>query len=389
MLGSPYNRTGNQPLTLGILGGGQLAKMLAQSAYQLGLQVAIIEHGENSPAGMMTKLEFSGGWSSQEDLEEFIKVSDIITLENEFINPSILEKIAERRLCFPSAETIAFIQDKFTQKQTFSNAGIPITEFQAIDSVQSALEFGSLHGFPFVLKTRTLGYDGYGNATIRNANDAQSAWNKFTQTEEPRELMAEKFVNFTKELAVMVARNRRGEVAVYPCVETIQENHICRVVIAPAQIDEALQHVAKEIALACVETINGVGVFGVEMFLTNEGKILVNEIAPRPHNSGHYTIEACHTSQYENAVRAVCNLPLGSPEMVAPAAVMVNLLGERSGSGIPDSVVDTLKHPTASLHLYGKNGSRKGRKMGHITALGQTADEALQSAIGAAKAIVW
>jgi 5-(carboxyamino)imidazole ribonucleotide synthase len=389
MLGSPYSRIGNQPLTLGILGGGQLAKMLAQSAYQLGLRVAIIEHGENSPAGIMTKLEFSGGWSSENDLEEFINVSDIITLENEFINPAVLEKISERRLCFPTAETISLIQDKFTQKQTFRSAGIPTTEFEAIESAESALNFGSIHGFPFVIKTRTLGYDGYGNATIRTSNDAYGAWNRFTQTEEPRELMAEKFVNFTKELAVMVARNRRGEVAVYPCVETIQENHICRVVIAPAQIEPALQHLAKEIALACVEAIAGVGVFGVEMFLTAEGNILVNEIAPRPHNSGHYTIEACHTSQYENAVRAVCNLPLGSPDMVAPAAVMVNLLGERSGDGIPDSVVDTLKYPTASLHLYGKSGSRKGRKMGHITALGQTTDEALQSAIGAAKSMVW
>lgn len=363
--------------------------MLAQSAYQLGLQVAIIEHGENSPAGIMTKHEFPGGWSSEADLEEFITVSDIITLENEFINPNILEKIAERRLCFPTAETIALIQDKFVQKQTFQSAGIPTTEFQAIDSVQSALDFGNIHRFPFVLKTRTLGYDGYGNATIRNQNDAYAAWNKFTQTEEPRELMAEKFVNFTKELAVMVARNRRGEVAVYPCVETIQENHICRVVIAPAQIEPALQHLAKEIALACVEAINGVGVFGVEMFLASDGAIMVNEIAPRPHNSGHYTIEACHTSQYENAVRAVCNLPLGSPDMIAPAAVMVNLLGERSGDGIPDSVVDTLKHPTASLHLYGKSGSRKGRKMGHITTLGHTTEEALESAISAAKAIIW
>lgn len=388
MLGSPYNRSSNLPLTLGILGGGQLAKMLAQSAYQLGLQVAIIEHGA-SPAGVMTKLEFPGGWSSENDLEEFIKASDIITLENEFINPSILETIAERRLCFPTAETISLIQDKFTQKQTFNSAGIPTTEFKAIDSIQSALDFGAEHGFPFVLKTRTLGYDGYGNATIRNANDIQTARSKFTETEEPRELMAEKFVSFTKELAVMVARNRRGETAVYPCVETIQENHICRVVIAPAQIDPALQHLAKEIALACVETINGVGVFGIEMFLTTEGKILVNEIAPRPHNSGHYTIEACHTSQYENAVRAVCNLPLGSPDMIAPAAVMVNLLGERSGDGIPDSVVDTLNFPTASLHLYGKSGSRKGRKMGHITALGKTVDEALESAIGAAKAMIW
>ncbi|MBK9247556.1 MAG: 5-(carboxyamino)imidazole ribonucleotide synthase [Ignavibacteria bacterium] len=389
MLGSPYQRSGDVPFTLGILGGGQLAKMLAQSAYQLGLRVAIIEHGADSPAGIMTKLEFSGGWNSDVDLELFISASDTITLENEFIDPKIVERIAEKRLVFPTAQTLEKIQDKYIQKQTFRSCGIPTTEFISLDSPEDAIEFGTKHGFPFIIKTRTLGYDGYGNATVRNSNDIHSVWRKFTESEEPRALMAEKFVHFTKELAVMVARNRRGEVAVYPCVETIQENHICRAVIAPAQVEKHLQLRAKEIALECVKAIDGVGMFGIELFLTNDGDILFNEIAPRPHNSGHYTIEACVTSQFENAVRAVCNLPLGSPEMIAPAAVMINILGERSGSAIPDSVVETLKIPTASLHLYGKSTSRKGRKMGHITALGSTSDEAMQSALNSAKSLIW
>ncbi len=389
MLGSPYQRSGDVPFTLGILGGGQLAKMLAQAAYRLGLRVAIIEHGADSPAGIMTKLEFSGGWNSDEDLENFIAASDTITLENEFIDPEILERIAEKRLVFPSSQTLLQIQDKYIQKQTVRSNGIPTTEFVALDSPEVAIAFGAEHGFPFIIKTRTLGYDGYGNATVRNSNEIHNAWSRFKDTEEPRELMAEKFVHFTKELAVMVARNRRGEVAVYPCVETIQENHICRAVIAPAQVDVRLQERAQEIARACVEAIDGVGMFGIELFLTSSGDILFNEIAPRPHNSGHYTIEACHTSQFENAVRAVCNLPLGSPAMIAPAAVMINVLGERSGSAIPDSVVETLKFPTASLHLYGKSGSRKGRKMGHITALGKNSDEAMQSALNAAKSLIW
>jgi len=202
-------------------------------------------------------------------------------------------------------------------------------------------------------------------------------------------LLAESFVTFTKELAVMVARNRRGEVAVYPCVQTIQQGHICVSVLSPAPIEEHLRKQAQDIAVACVETIQGVGVFGVEMFLTLDDRILFNEIAPRPHNSGHYTIEACHASQYENCVRAVTNMPLGSPDMRVPAACMINLLGERNGSGIPDSVIEALKVSDVSLHLYGKKDSRRGRKMGHLTATGATIDDAFRSANNALEAFVW
>lgn len=389
MIATPYSHNSGGALTLGVLGGGQLAKMLTTAAYRMGLRVAVIEHGADSPAGMMTHLEFSDGWTNPTALERFIAVSDIVTLENEFIDPAVLEQIAEKRVIFPAPATVALVQDKLTQKQTFAAAGIPTTDFAALSSIDDAVQFGAEHGFPFVIKTRTLGYDGYGNSTVRNAGDCTGAWLRFTEGEAPRKLMAEKFVNFTKELAVMVARNRRGEIAVYPCVETIQERHICRAVIAPAPVAPELQAKAQEIALACVEAIGGVGIFGVELFLTGDGHILFNEIAPRPHNSGHYTIEACYCSQFENAVRAVCNLPLGSPEMITPAAVMINLLGERRGTGVPDSVTDTLRFGKASLHLYGKSESRPGRKMGHITALGQTLDEAKEEAAGAANALIW
>jgi 5-(carboxyamino)imidazole ribonucleotide synthase len=176
---------------------------------------------------------------------------------------------------------------------------------------------------------------------------------------------------------------------VYECVQTIQQGHICVTVLAPAPIEAPLRARAQEIAVACVEAINGVGVFGVEMFLTTDDEILFNEIAPRPHNSGHYTIEACHTSQFENHVRAVLNLPLGSPEMRVPAACMINLLGERGGSGIPDSVIEMLKVPGVSLHLYGKKDSRTGRKMGHLTATGHHVDEAFGKANLALERFVW
>ena len=387
MLPSIY--TADRPLTLGILGGGQLAKMTAQAAYRMGLQVAVIEHGAHSPAGCMTKHEFSQGWTHEESLEKFIAVSDIVTLENEFIDPAILRRIAERRLVFPAPDTVALVQDKFTQKQTMQAAGIPVPTFVSASSVADIIAFAAEQTYPIVIKTRTLGYDGYGNVTARTDSDCHGAWNNFTSGDVPRELMAESFVRFVKELAVIVARNRRGEVVVYPCTQTIQQQHICVTVLAPAPIEEELQKRAQQMAVACVEAINGVGVFGVEMFLTQEDEIVFNEIAPRPHNSGHYTIEGCYASQFENCVRAVCNLPLGSPELISGGAAMINILGERNGSGIPDSVVDTLNNPYASLHLYGKKDSRIGRKMGHVTALGTTVNEAFARARDAVEALIW
>lgn len=387
MLPSIYNPS--EPFTLGLLGGGQLAKMTAQEAYRIGLRVSVIEHGADSPAGMMTKKEYPGGWKNAEDLEGFIQASDVITLENEFIDPDILDVIAERRLVFPTPETMRLVQDKYTQKQTFAAVGIPTPHFAEITTKQDLIDFGNKHGYPFVAKTRKFGYDGYGNATIKRETEIDMVWRRFMESEDPRPLLAESFVTFTKELAVMVARNKRGEIAVYPCVQTIQQGHICVTVLAPAPIEPQLQKRAQDIAIACVETISGVGVFGVEMFLTTDDEIVFNEIAPRPHNSGHYTIEACHTSQFENCIRAVTNLPLGSAAMRVPAACMINLLGERTGSGVPDSVIEMLKVDDVALHLYGKKDVRMGRKMGHLTATGANVDEAFQRASLALNRFVW
>lgn len=385
-------RAKNKPeksLTLGILGGGQLAKMLAQAAYRMGLHVAVIENHAGSPAGDLTKLEFSKGWDDEEELDRFIEVSDIITLENEFIDPELLRKISKKKPVFPTAGTMELVQDKFIQKTTFREAGLPLPDFEEAGGIDDLKKFGKKHGYPFVIKARKYGYDGYGNATAFSENDAIEAWVKFNGEELKRPLMAESFVDFTKELAVIIARGQNGEKAVYPCVETVQYRHICHEVIAPAAVDEAVLKEAREIALKAVESVNGTGVFGVELFLTKSGRVLVNEIAPRPHNSGHYTIEACHTSQFENGIRAALGLPLGSPEMIAPAAAMVNLLGTRHGSGVPADVVEMLRHREAALHLYNKKSSRTGRKMGHVTALGSNSNEAFARAKSAADAINW
>ncbi len=379
----------DEPIVVGVLGGGQLAKMLSFDIYRLGMQVAIIENGDKSPAGDMTKLEFAKGWHNREELDKFIDVSDIVTLENEFIAPEILDYIAQSKPVFPSADTMKLIQDKLIQKTVLSNKGIPVPIFAEINSIDDAVSFANANGFPFLLKTRTLGYDGYGNHTVKTIDDIFIAFEKFTVDGKLRSLLAEKFVNFTKELAVMVARNRAGEVAIYPCVETIQENHICSMVIAPAAIDKEIAKKAQDIAKRCVEIINGVGVFGIEMFLESDGNVLFNEIAPRPHNSGHYTIEACYTSQYENAIRAILDLPLGETEMRMPAACMLNLLGKRDGSGVPANVISTLSKGNTSLHLYCKKQSRKGRKMGHITALGNSTEQAIERANAAANSFEW
>lgn len=384
------SENGDKPSTLGILGGGQLAKMLAQATYRVGLNVAIIEGHSGSPAGDMTKSDFSEGRDNSDELDRFIEISDRITLENEFINPEIIEYIESKgKPVYPSSKTMRLVQDKFIQKQTFADAGLPVPVFEKLDTPEQAEIFGKNHSFPFIVKSRKFGYDGYGNAKIDSPEDIASTFQKFGNDSKRSSLMGEEFVPFIKELAVMTARSEAGEIKVYPCVETIQENHICKYVTAPAEIDESIRKKAQEISVEAVKTINGIGVFGIELFLTEDTEILINEIAPRPHNSGHYTIEACHTSQFENALRAVYGLPLGSPEMRLPGAAMVNLLGTRDGIGIPDDPVSMLRHPEVALHLYNKKKCRIGRKMGHITALGNSPAEAFRKAEAAAIDFKW
>ncbi len=382
--------TSDKPLTLGILGGGQLAKMTANAGYAMGLNVAIIEGHSDSTAGDMTKLDFTNGWENKEDFEEFIKVSDIMTLENEFINPEFLEEIeAKGKKVYPSSKTMHLVQDKYIQKQTFEKAGLPLPGFDKIDNMEEGLDFGKKYGYPFIMKSRKFGYDGYGNSKIDNEEDLKNEFARFSKDTKRSSLMGEEFIPFVKELAVMVARSESGEIIAYPCVETIQKNHICHTVTAPAEIDEDIRERAKQICIEAVKSVDGIGIFGIELFLKDDGTLLINEIAPRPHNSGHYTIEACHTSQFENCIRAVLDLPLGSTEMRMPAAVMINLLGSRDGIGTPTDVREMLKNTDVSLHLYNKKECRKGRKMGHLTALGKTTKEAFDKADKAAKDFKW
>jgi 5-(carboxyamino)imidazole ribonucleotide synthase len=363
---------------IGILGGGQLARMSAFQAIRMGFDVAILEREKDSPAGILTKNEFVGWVDDKEIFNQFIQLSDVITLENEFIDSSYLAEIENQgKKVIPSAKTISLIQDKFIQKSTLQKAGVPVPKFLKVFAESSYENISSILGKKFLLKSRKMGYDGYGNATVKNKNEFETAIKKLSSRH--AELYAEEFVNFQKELAIMVVRTK-SQTKCYPVVETIQKNHICHLVIAPATIEKRLSKQTEEIAIHSVEAVIGYGIFGIEMFLDDEDKILVNEMAPRPHNSGHYTIEGCITSQFENHIRSTLGLSLGSTEMVKPYAVMLNLLGKRNDIGIMQNYESLLKDEKIKLHIYGKKNSRIGRKMGHITVVGDNLDSLIKIA---------
>ena len=358
--------------TLGILGGGQLARMLAQAAQRIGVNVAILDEDEFSPAMQVTGLGVTGSWRDRETLGEFADAVDVLTIESEFVPVELISFLEGRgRRVLPGSHTLGLVQDKFTQKQTLNAAGLPTTTYAAVGSLDEVKAFGAQHGYPLVLKTRTLGYDGYGNAQIAGEGEAQAAWDKLAVT--GRALMVEKFVPFERELALIVVRGQDGRIVTYPVTETLQLNHVCHVVRAE---QSGFDHPAAALGRAVVEAVDGVGAFGIEMFELPDGMLLINEIAPRVHNSGHYTIEACLTSQFENHVRAVLGLPLGWPDMVKRAAVMVNCLGTSDRMPAPRDFARALSYRGAHLHWYGKRECRKGRKMGHVTAVHDSLAEA-------------
>lgn len=368
---------------VGIFGGGQLAQMLTQAAISLGLETTIFERSADSPAGRLTQREVVGAWDDERVLGLFADQCDLVTLENEFVDAAILQRLEARGMpVYPTAATLAVIQDKLHQKQRMAAAGLTVPPFRAIAAPAEAPAVAAAYGWPLLLKARRDGYDGYGNATLRDPADVVPAWERLAQG--GRQLLVEAFVPFVRELAVMVVRGRDGATRAYPVVETVQRDHICHIVRAPAPIDPAVAAQATNLSVRAVQAMAGVGVFGVELFLLADGTTLYNEMAPRPHNSGHYSIEGCVTSQFENHLRAVLGWPLGSTDMRAPAAVMVNLLGRRNGPARGDGLGAALAVPGAHLHIYGKRAVRVGRKMGHVTALGATLAEAEATARQAA-----
>jgi phosphoribosylaminoimidazole carboxylase PurK protein len=351
----------SQSGTIGIVGGGQLGRMLTEAALKLGFQVVVVDPGENCPAKQAGAQQIVGALYDPAALQELGERSDYITVEIEHLDAQLLATIGKP--VNPAPQTITLIQDKLTQKQFLQRAGVPVAAFVDITDKASATKAWQAFGGKMVLKTRKGAYDGRGNQVVSSEAELSEALQHFAG----QELYAEKFVPFQKELAIMVARDMQGNVATYPLTETIQQRNICIETLTPAAVSPQLVPQATQFAAEVAQHLEGAGVFGIEMFLTDYGQILINEVAPRVHNSGHYTIEACQTSQFEQHIRAITGGELGSTALKVPAAVMVNILGERDGTTDPQGIDKAEQHPHTYVHLYGKSPTKVDRKMGHIT----------------------
>jgi len=366
-------------LKLGIIGGGQLGKIMSQQAKKMGFQVTILDPTYNCPAAQVSDKHIMGGFGDREKLEQLVQETDVTTFEIEHVDTSILKELyGHGHNIHPSPYLIELIQNKYEQKKLLDEHGIPVPKYRSVDAETDLADFG----FPVIQKAKTEGYDGKGVMMLKNRDDIESCIKS--------ESFIEELVDIDKELAVIVARNIESDIKCYPVVEMLFDDraNICDIVMAPARITEAVEKEATEIAVKCIEVLDGVGIFGVEFFLTKNGRVLVNEIAPRPHNSGHYSVEACATSQYEQLIRAVTNLPLGSTKLLSPA-VMVNLLGAMGYEGEPfiEGIHDALEIPELSFHFYGKSYTKPFRKMGHVTVLDDDPDEALRKAMKAKEVI--
>lgn len=367
--------------TIGILGGGQLGRMLVEAAHRLNIKTIILD-APNSPAKQINALDshIDGSFTDLDSITKLAKKCDVLTVEIEHVDVEALKTVSAQLNIpiYPLPETIKLIQDKFLQKKHLISHEVPVVESYAVEenTKENLLQIGDKIGFPFMLKSRTLAYDGRGNFVVKSPESIDEAL-KFLSN---RPLYAEKWCPFTKELAVMVVRSIEGEVFSYPTVETIHQNNICHLVFAPAQINPSLSEKASIMAKNAVKSFPGCGIFGVEMFLLPNNELLINEIAPRPHNSGHYTIDACVTSQFEAHVRAVVGLPLPKnfTSLSTPStnAIMLNVLGDvKETNKELEMCRKALETPNASVYLYGKS-SKPSRKMGHINIISSSMDVA-------------
>lgn len=370
--------------TVGIVGGGQLGRMLTDAAHNLGFYVIVLDPTENCPASQVADEHILGSFKDKDKIHELAKVSDYITFEIESANAEALDElVASGKSVRPSPQTLKIIKDKFEQKVFLRNKNIPVSDFALIDNEDDCKKQGEIFGYPFLLKARFDAYDGRGNYVIKSEADISDAFNTLSKST----LYAERFVPFVKELSVVSARDTHGTIVSYPVVETVHKNNICHIVRSPAPIEKEIKDKAEEIAQKTLDVLGGVGVFACEMFLTQEGDILINEIAPRVHNSGHHTIEGFSVSQFEQHIRAITGMPLEQPKPNTEASVMVNILGEREGDVQLEGVEEACTLGGVSVHIYGKLETRKERKMGHITVIGDSLEEVEDKAIKARKTI--
>jgi 5-(carboxyamino)imidazole ribonucleotide synthase len=357
--------------TIGILGGGQLGRMTALAARKMGYRIHIFEPGENSPAGQVADVEVNASYRDEERLVRFLDEIEVATFEFENIPAQTLNRAATVRPVRPSPEVLLICQNREREKLFLRKHKFPHARFEVVSSAEELARAVEAIGRPCVLKTADFGYDGKGQIKIGPYDSTETVWKHFNA---PRGVV-EQWIRYRAELSVICSANPRGDFSTFPVSENIHTDHILEYSIVPARLEEKVQSEGREIAEEIARAIGLVGLLAVEFFLTEENSLIVNELAPRPHNSGHYTFDACVTSQFEQQVRAVCDLPLGSPRLLTPV-VMCNLLGDLWQRGVPDWNL-ILEHPEAKLHLYGKEEARPGRKMGHFNVLGENVEEAL------------
>ena len=355
---------------LGIMGGGQLGRMLALAARRLGYGVHVFAPGGGSPAGAVADVEVAARYDNEEAVRRFAAGVDVLTFEFENVPADTVRWASEHCLVRPDATALAIAQNRIREKTFLADAGFPVAPWAEVTDAAGLADAAARLGCPSVLKTAESGYDGKGQRKISGPEDLAAA------DLPPFPCILEAWVPFAMEISVVLARGADGSVAVFPVGENIHRHHILDATIVPARIDPAVARRAGELASAVAARLDFTGVLAVEMFVQADGNLLVNEIAPRPHNSGHYTLDACVTDQFEQQLRAVCGLPLGSPELRSPCA-MVNLLGDLWANGEPDWAA-VAGFGDVKIHLYGKDRALPGRKMGHLTVLGATAGEALE-----------
>src|SRR5919106_4097495 len=366
------------PISIGIIGGGQLGKMIAQDAKRMSFRITVLDPCYDSPASSVSDEYIVGDFKDENAIRTLADKSDVLTYEIELANSEILKELESKNfIVHPSPQTLSIIQNKFRQKSFLKDHGIPVADFDIVKSESQLINLCSKLGYPSVLKVCENSYDGRGNYIIRSANNIHEYYEYLSE----RQCMVEKFIAYEKEISVMVARNSSGQISSFPIAENIHRNSILDTTIVPARISDNATAKAEELAEKTMQALKGSGIFGIEMFLTRDEDVLVNEIAPRPHNSGHYSIEACSISQFEQHLRAILNLPLPEPRLRSPTA-MVNILGpsEFEGEYYLDGLNELLSIEGLKLHLYGKRISKPKRKLGHVTITAASISEAIAKA---------
>ena len=363
--------------TIGVLGGGQLGRMMALAGTAMGYRFVTLDPTPGSPCGQVTP-QIEAAYGDEEAARKLAERSDVITYEFENVDAGVAA-LLERESYVPQGSALLYTtQHRLREKRAIEAAGVPVAPYREVTDLQSLVVAAGELGLPCVLKTATGGYDGKGQAVIREADELETAYRELAAS--GSELVLEKFIPFRAEVSVIAARSPKGEIKSFPVSENIHVNGILHLSIVPARVEESIQREARKLAERLAESLNVAGLLAVEMFVTEDGGLYVNEVAPRPHNSGHYTMEACATSQFEQHIRAICNLPLGDTTLLIPV-VMVNVLGQHldeavKRAGVPDPSLNEFGI-VPKLHLYGKTESKTGRKMGHINLLCKDVQHAL------------